>query len=288
MARVAWNSQPLAVWAKNYASGHFIDVEGHSTHFIEKGAGSPVILIHGFFYDTFMWHNNIDTLARRFKVYAIDLWGFGYSTREHLDYGYPLYARQLLGFMDALGIQKASLIGQSMGGGTILHFAQTHRDRLDKVILVDGAGLPNPLNLMGQIANLPLVGELMFNLPGSWMRKLVLRQNFIHDPAYITDAYFEQMTRFHQIKGTTTVGMTILRKQFFDTLQDEIRAYGQMDVPTLIVWGKEDRSVPVDRGEAMHRILRGSRLEIIDHTGHCPNDEGSAVFNRLACDFLGG
>ncbi len=81
--------------------------------------------------------------------------------------------------------------------------------------------------------------------------------------------------------------LAILRKQFFHTLLDEIRAYGQMDAPTLIVWGKEDRSIPVERGEAMHRILSGSRLEIIDNAGHCPNDEGSAVFNRLACEFLG-
>lgn len=287
MARVAWNSQPLDAWARKYAPGRFIDLEGHSTHFIEKGAGSPVILIHGFFYDTFMWHNNIDALARLSRVYAVDLWGFGYSTREPMDYGYPLYARQLLGFMDALGIQKASLIGQSMGGGTILHFANAHRSRIHKVILVDAAGMPNPLPPMGKIANLPLVGELMVGLPGAFMRKLILRQSFIHDPAYITDSYFQDVTRFHQIKGTTQVMLTILRRQFFDTLLDEIRSYGQMDVPTLIVWGKQDRSIPLERGEAMHRILSGSRLEIIDSAGHCPNDEQSAAFNRLACEFLG-
>ncbi len=103
-------------------------------------------------------------LAERFKVYAMDLWGFGYSTREPLDYGYPLYTRQLLKFMDALEIPKASLIGQSMGGGTIINFTVSNRDRVDKIVLVDAAGMPNRLPIMGRISNLPGLGELMYAL----------------------------------------------------------------------------------------------------------------------------
>ena len=288
MSFVPWNSQPLDEWARKHAPGHFIDLGGHSTHYIESGDGSPVILIHGFFYDTYMWHNNIDALAALFKVYAFDLWGFGYSTREPMDYGFALYSRQLLEFMDALGIQKASLIGQSTGGGTIVQFAISHRDRIDKAILVEPAGMPNPLPLMGRIANLPVVGELMYGLKSDFVRKLALRRNFIHDPAYITDSYFENVTRFHKIKGTSEAMLSILRKRFFDTLLDEIHAFGETNVPTLIVWGREDQSIPVERGIAMHRILDGSRLQIIDHAGHCPHDEQSGLFNQLAVDFLSG
>lgn len=65
--------------------GKFIELGGHSTHYVERGAGEPVILIHGFFYDSYTWSNNLDALADRFKVYALDLWGFGYSTREPMD-----------------------------------------------------------------------------------------------------------------------------------------------------------------------------------------------------------
>jgi pimeloyl-ACP methyl ester carboxylesterase len=286
MAYVPWNSQPLDEWAREHAPGRFVDLSGHSTHYVEQGEGAPVILIHGFFYDTFMWHENIDALASVFKVYAFDLWGFGYSTREPMDYGYPLYCRQLLKFMDALGIRKASLIGQSMGGGTIVQFANVHRDRVEKVILVDAAGMPNPLPLMGKIASLPLVGELMYGLPGGFMRRFVLRKNFIYDPQYITSSYFENVTRFHKIKGSSEAMLTVLRKQFFHTLLDEIHSYGQLNVPTLIVWGRQDPNIPLDRGEAMHTILPGSRFEVIDQAGHCPNDEQSGVFNQLAIDFL--
>ena len=110
---ISWNSQPLELWAEKYAEGKFTDLGGRRTHFIEAGSGEPVILVHGFFFDSFTWHNNIDALAANFRVLAPDLWGFGYSTREPLDYGYPLYAEQLLMFMDALDIVKASLVGHS-------------------------------------------------------------------------------------------------------------------------------------------------------------------------------
>jgi len=112
---VTWNSQPLDEWRVKYAKGKLINLDGHSAHYVEKGDGKPVILLHGWFHDSQMWSKNVDSLAQTLKVYALDLWGFGYSTREPMDYGYPLYATQLLKFMDTLNIQKVSLVGQSMG-----------------------------------------------------------------------------------------------------------------------------------------------------------------------------
>ena len=283
---IPWNSQPLDEWARKYAVGRFIDLDGCSTHYIEKGEGEPVILVHGFLYNSYTWNNNIDALADRFKVYALDLWGFGYSTREPLDYGYPLYADQLLKFMDALNIQKASLVGHSMGGGTCIFFSVQHRERVNKVILVDPGGMPNPLPLMGKIANLPKVGEFLLGLKGNFYRRMVLSTTFIYDKGFITDSYFENVTCFHKIKGTTEILLKILRKQFFHTLLDEIRRLGEMDVPILIIWGRHDKAVPFERGQEMHKILRGSRLEIFEQMGHCPHDEQSQKFNQLAVDFL--
>ena len=92
---IPWNSQPLDVWASKYAPDKFIDLDGRRTHYIEKGEGNPVILLHGFFYDSYLWAANIDALAKNFKVYALDLWGFVYSTREPLDYDYQLYVDQV-------------------------------------------------------------------------------------------------------------------------------------------------------------------------------------------------
>jgi pimeloyl-ACP methyl ester carboxylesterase len=233
-----------------------------------------------------MWNKNIDVLADKFKVYAIDLWGFGYSTREPMDYGYPLYADQVLKFMDALSIEKACLVGQSMGGGTSILFCLHHRDRVEKMILVEPAGMPNPLPLIGKISNLPKVGEFLLGLKGNYYRKMVLANAFIYDKRFITDTYLENVTRFHKVRGTSEISLKILRKRFFDTLLNEIHRLGEMDVPILIIWGRQDKAIPVERGQEMHQILKGSRLEILDQAGHCPHDEQSQRFNQFAVDFL--
>ncbi len=87
-------------------------------------------------------------------------------------------------------------------------------------------------------------------------------------------------------KGTTEGMLTILRKEFFNTLSDELQQLAQLDIPILIVWGKEDKAIPVKMGEEMHRILKGSRLEIFDQAGHMPQYECSEEFNKSALEFL--
>jgi pimeloyl-ACP methyl ester carboxylesterase len=216
----------------------------------------------------------------------MDLWGFGYSTREPLDYGYPLFTQQLLKFMDALGIQRASLIGQSMGGGTIINFTVSNRERVEKIILVDAAGLPNRLPIMGRISNLPILGEFMYGLNNNFVRKMTLGNTFLHNKEIITDEYFENATRFNKIKGTSKVMLYITRKQFFDTLIEEIKTLGSMDVPTLIVWGREEKAIPLAVGEQLHKSLKGSQFEILDQAGHCAQIDRSERFNQLALDFL--
>jgi len=283
---VPWNSQPLDAWAKKYAAGNFIELDGRRTHYIDRGTGSPVLLLHGFFYDTFTWHKNIDALASHFRVIAPDWWGFGYSTREPLDYGYPLYARQLLLLLDTLGLESVSLVGHSMGGGTAIYFSTHHQERVDKILLVDAVGMPNELPWLGKITNLPLVGEFMYGMRGKLMRRIALKTNWIYDPAHVTDEYVENVTRFQKIAGSTEVMLKVLRKEFFHTLLEVVHALDKLNIPVLIVWGEHDRAVPLPRGREMHALLTGSRFEIFEDVGHCPHDEAAAQFNRLATQFL--
>ena len=283
---IPWDSQPLDVWASKYAPGKFVDLDGRRTHYIEKGEGKPVLLLHGFFYDSYLWAANIDALAENFQVYALDLWGFGYSTREPLDYDYQLYVDQVLLFMDSLGISRASLVGQSMGGGTAILFCVQHRERINKLLLVAPSGLPNPLPLTGQVFKLPRTAEFFWGLNNNAIRRKNLRDFWIHNAELLTETYFEEVTRFHKINNTTEVLLTILRKEFFDKLKDEIDCLAQMEVPILLLWGREDKAIPLRCGQEMHRILKGSRLEVIDNAGHVPNFECAEKFNQLAVDFL--
>ncbi len=285
---VPWSSQPFDLWSRQHAKGKFVDLGGRRTHYIERGQGAPVVLIHGFAYDSHLWAANIDALAAHFKVYAIDLWGFGYSTREPLDYGYPLYAEQILLFMDALGIARASLVGQSLGAGTAMLFCLRHRPRVDKLLLVAAAGLPNPLPLIARFSNLPGIGEFLLGLDSDLPRQAALKAVFIRNGALLTREYFEEVTRSQKIEGSIRVTLAIQRKQFFDKLGPEVQRLGQMQVPALLVWGRQDKAIGVQHGHELRRLLSGSRLEILDHAGHVPNFERAEDFNRLAVDFLGG
>ena len=286
MVFVPWDSQPLDDWALRHAPGSFIDLDGISTHYVLKGAGEPVILLHGFFFDTHMWSRNIEALSRKYRVYALDFWGFGFSSRRPLDYGYELYAAQLLAFMDRLGIERASLIGQSMGGGTIIKFTVNHRERVNKTILVNAAGLPNKLPLIGKISNLPGLGEWMYGLRTDAIRKFTLKNTFLYNGSSMTTEFYDQLTRSHKIEGSSRVMLAVTRKQFFDTLSAEISSLGGMDVPTLIVWGREERTIPLAIGQKLHGLLHNSRLAILDQAGHCSNIDQYDEFNRLTVGFL--
>jgi pimeloyl-ACP methyl ester carboxylesterase len=287
MLIVKWDSQPLAEWTRAHAQGKVISLDGHQTHYLERGEGEPLILLHGFFYDSFMWASNIEALAKRHHVYALDLWGFGYSTREPMDYGYPLYVRQAVAFMDAMGISKASLMGQSMGGGVAIKLAVDHPDRVNKLVLVDAAGMPNTLPLSGKMVKaFPAFARFMYGLNTDVIRKQGLADFFILERAMLTQAYFDNVTRFHKIKGTVNVFAEIMQRDFFYTLRDEIERLGRMNKPTLIVWGKEDRGNPLELGRQMHALLPGSKMAVMENTRHVPNSERPEEFNRLAMDFL--
>ena len=139
---VPWNSQPLGKGAEAYAEGKFIDLGGHRTHYLEGGSGNPVILIHGFNLDSQTWIKNIEQLADHFKVFAPDLWGQGYSTREPLDYGYGLFAEQIRLFMEALDIQNALLVGHSMGGAVMSIAGGKFGVDIKKLLLIEPIFLP--------------------------------------------------------------------------------------------------------------------------------------------------
>ena len=283
---IPWNSQPLEEWSNKYAKGAFIDLDGRKTHYLEKGAGPTLILIHGFNFDSYTWISNIDALAAEFKAYALDLWGFGYSTRDPLDYSYALYVEQIQLFMDALNIDKASLAGHSMGGGTAMIFALENRTSVEKLVIVDNAGYPLSLPLRGKIFQLPYLAEFMLGLNIDAVRRKNISDYWIYNKDLITSQYFEEATRFQKIKGTTEILLKILRKNFFFTLEDEIRQLGQMDIPTLIVLGRMDTTVHLDTAEATHRLLEGSKFEILDEAGHMSNYDRAEAFNKLVLDFL--
>lgn len=283
---VAWNSQPLDAWAERYAKGKFVDLAGRRTHFVERGQGEPVILIHGFNLDLHTWTKNLDQLAARFRVCAPDLWGQGYSTRQPLQYGYDLFEEQVRLFMEALDIEKASLVGHSMGGGTAIVFALRNAEQVEKLILVDSTGIPTTLPFRSKVFRLKGIAELLLSLPTDRIRRMNLLDIWIHDRCSLTADIYREFTHYQKIVGTTEALLSILRADFFNTLEAEISDLGKLGIPTLIVWGREDVSLPIHNAEEMHRLIPGSRLELLARAGHLANFDRAAEFNQLVIDFL--
>lgn len=283
---IPWNSQPLDTWADKHAEGQFVDLDGRRTHYVERGEGKPVLLIHGFNLDWHTWMKNFDHLAGHFKVYAIDLWGQGYSTRQPLDYGYDLFEEQVRLFMEAMNIPQASLVGHSMGAGTSIVFALRNRQKVDRLVLLDSTGIPVVLPFRAKIFRMQGVAELLLGLPTDFIRRMNLGDVWIHDMDVLTEEQYAKLTGYQKVKGSTAALTTILRKDFFNTLEEEIADLGNLNIPTLIIWGRQDTSLPFSSGEKMQQMMPSSRLEILEEAGHLANFDQAGTFNRLVTEFL--
>jgi len=255
-------------------------------HYQVKGSGKPLILIHGFFLDSTLWLNNIDCLAKHFKVHAIDLWGFGYSTYDPMAYSYKLFSEQLEAFMDELNIEKAIIVGQSLGGGIGIRFCIKNWKRVEKLVLVNTAGLANQEPFGARVFMCPLVGELLLKLKINVLRRKILQEFYFYNMGLIDQELFERLTRFHKVKGSVTSTLAVMRRKFADKLGRDIEQLASLSVPTLIVWGRQDKAIPLELGKRLHMILSNSKFCIIDQAGHVPNLEKPEEFNDLLVEFL--
>jgi pimeloyl-ACP methyl ester carboxylesterase len=275
--------------AGKFAKGKFVSLsDGKKIHYIEKGNGEPVILIHGFLYHTVMWKKNMDALAENFKVYVIDLFGWGFSERlGETEYSFERYAKQVTGFMDALDIEKASLIGQSMGGGISVYVAANNPERINRLILVDPAVLPYPETTTGKIYQLPFVGEFLNAIPGDGLMKNNLKTLWFYDGSKVTDDYVSEVAQPLCIEGSYAGLMYILRNVLKPPfVETEARMLAKLNKPILIIHGKQDKAVPLENSQFLNRLWPGSSLIVFENAGHTPQEEYPEKFNKLAMDFL--
>jgi len=136
----------------------YITVEGMKIRYMVKGAGSPLLLLHGYgeFLET--WDFNIRPLSEHYQVYAMDLPGHGLSDKPKVAYNLSFFTRFVTDFMQALGIEHASLIGHSMGGHISLSVAINFAEKVDKLILETSAGLSNDVSLLRKLCSIPVLG----------------------------------------------------------------------------------------------------------------------------------
>lgn len=283
---VEWDTQELTSSTNDATYGRIVNLRNRQTYYLEVGQGRPVILLHGFFFDSSVWCRNIESLASYSKVYALDIWGFGLSTREQLDFSYDLFIDQVVEFMDLLEIPSATIVGHSFGGGVALGFASQYPERTEKLVLVAAAGLPNPEPLVARLFMLPGVGELLLRLPTNYLRKKMFDDLFVANANSIPSVVFDKLMRFHRIKGTISSLLSFMRAHFADKLVFNKNKILEMNIPILIIWGSRDRSIPLQVGQKLQSILSSAELYVIESAGHLPQLEQAEKFNDKLLDFL--
>jgi pimeloyl-ACP methyl ester carboxylesterase len=262
-------------------SDHQVQVFGQKIHYFEAGSGPTVILLHGLGGDAANWAQTVPALAARYHVFVPDQVGFGQSDKPLIDYRVSTLVDFLTEFCNMLAISKASVVGNSLGGWTALAFTLVHPDKVDRLVLVDSAGY-SPARTGGE--RLSRDSLLVLTAPTLEATRRLMQLIFYHQQM-ITDSFVHQA---YAAKLQKNDGYTIDR--FLDSIargEDVVDGkLGSIKVPTLIVWGREDRLTPPVIAKALGEDISGSRTVFIDQCGHVPQIECAAPFNKALLDFL--
>jgi pimeloyl-ACP methyl ester carboxylesterase len=260
------------------AYSHFAEVDGVRIHYQEKGAGAPLVLLHGYTASTFAWKDVFDPLSEQFRVIAVDLKGFGFSGKPDGDYTRRAQGDLVIRLLDQLKIEQAILCGNSMGGEVSMNAAVRHPDRVSALILVNSAGVTvsGGSSTAPGVAGWPVIGPALMSLAltSDSMVRDGLRQCF-YDKSIVTD---EQVAAYYRpLKTRDGQHAAYLAKAqgAINPIEPEINKIGQ---PTLIIWGAEDELILLEAGRRLNSLIAGSRLVVFDKCGHVPQAEMPARF----------
>jgi pimeloyl-ACP methyl ester carboxylesterase len=272
-----------------------VDVGGINTRYWVEGAGSPVVLIHGLSNSIEHWLLNIYALAAEHTVYALDLVGHG-RTDKPLSRSYDLsdLARFVIDFMDALGIERADLIGHSLGGGVALVIAEASPERVRRLVLVDSVGLGVDVGIVLRLVSVPGVGEVLTRivLQGDFQKQLKRQRAIWPDSHVVPEEMIRlryEATRWEDIRKTyfkalrSSINFRGMRRT---ALQPIVQGLRSLHLPVLVVWGEQDDLVPSRHARIVQNEVAKARVEIFEDAGHDPMVVNPEQFNRVTMQFL--
>jgi pimeloyl-ACP methyl ester carboxylesterase len=264
----------------------FVESPNGRIHYQEIGKGPPVVLIHGGGAGAFGYSNyrkNIGPLSERNRVIIFDLPGFGQSTARPAPDGlFKLMASALRELLDHLEIKKTSLVGNSLGGATSLRFALDNPERVDRLILMGSAGSLPVHTVMPNEGVQRLLG--FYRGEGPTLAKLkALIDVLIYDTGGVTEELLAE--RFKSATEPSVVANPPLHlAKPNDQLWNE--PLNKLEQPTVLIWGREDRVVPMDAAFILQKQIPNADLVVFAKCGHWAQWEKADAFNRLVGDFL--
>jgi pimeloyl-ACP methyl ester carboxylesterase len=307
---------PVGVEAKTLADpdGFFIDVDGLSTYVLARGPedGTPVMLLHGWGASTFTWREQIDVLAETgYRAIAFDRPPYGLSakTGDNTPYSPSALADFTAKVMDALGVEKAILVGQSQGGGVVGYFAVRYPARVEQIVFVSAALRPTddppPANtggtggrVGGALGLPPFVSSLLNVYPAQWWARLGIRafvrpdfasrilQSAYFNPDFMTPEIAAGYSQQLQVVGWDEALIGQLRGAAFQPDPITAEQIASISVPVLIAWGEDDTWVPLSVGERLKALLPEAAFKTYPNVGHLPQEEAADAFNADLLTFL--
>ena len=279
--RIDWNPS---------LSPQTIQMNGHTIFYAVKGEGTPLVLIHGYGAGIWVWEKQIEVLSQWYRVYALDLIGHGFSDRPKVPYTPETYIHCLKDFMDGVGIEKATLIGNSLGGGVAWAMTIFFPERVDRLILIDCVP-PDVLHqvknesfrMLAAIKDIPFLPFLIMGARDkSSIRQILLE--CVSDIRLITPEIVNRQYQLSKIKGTTwALYSTFKHANEALKLKDP---FSLIRKPTLFIWGERDLIFPPQLGESLHRAIAGSKFHRIGKSGHIPMWETPGEVNQAILNFL--
>jgi 4,5:9,10-diseco-3-hydroxy-5,9,17-trioxoandrosta-1(10),2-diene-4-oate hydrolase len=288
----------VSVGTINYAStSRTVEAGGTRLHYHEAGAatGTPVVLLHGGGPGATAWSNfgpNLPVFGERFRTLMVDLPGFGDSdvpaTGGHY---FTVAADALAALFDELGVPRVHLVGNSLGGGVAVRFALRHPERAERLVLMGPGGLglnvfsPDPTEGIKRLAEFPARPGPSREKLAAFLRTLVYDQSLITDE--LIDERFAAASRPQALRGLAALGAS-----FNDPARYEEgllwREAHRLRQPVLLVWGREDRTNPLDGALVALKLIRNARLHVFGGCGHWAQLEKFDEFNHLTIEFLEG
>jgi 2-hydroxymuconate-semialdehyde hydrolase len=261
-----------------------IQAAGIQTNYHDVGSGNPVLLIHGSGPGVSAWANwrlTIPDLAQHFRVIAPDMVGFGFSERpQHYQYNMQNWVSQALGLLDALGIERASVVGNSFGGGLALSLAIHHPERVNKLILMGSVGVPFTIT-----EGL----DRVWGYEPSLAEMKVLLDIFAYSRVLVSDELAQLRYNasirpgFHE---SFSAMFPAPRQQWVDAMVSDVNAIKALPHPTLIIHGRDDQVIPLQNAYDLVQLIECSELHVFGQCGHWTQIEHAKRFNQLVVNFL--
>jgi 2-hydroxy-6-oxonona-2,4-dienedioate hydrolase len=264
---------------------HYVDVGPWRTRVFEAGAGETLVLMPGTGGHLEAYAHNIAALAEHFRVLAYDYPGHGYTTHAKADLEIDIYVEHLAGLLDAFGVAKAHLNGESLGGWVAVKFAAAHPERVGKMVLNTPGGTMASPEVMDKIRGL---SQAAADDPSKERIRARLEW-LMADPAVVTDELVAIRRAIYSRPGFAESMRHILCLQDPDVRRRNMITDTDLSAvpgPTLVIWTSDDPSGPAGAGLDMAEKITGGRFELINDAGHWPQWEQRETYNRTVVNFL--